>query len=179
MEIIPTPLSGCFEIQTKSLVDERGVFVKTFHMPTFAKYGLETQYLEEYYSKSHAGVIRGMHFQNPAMDHAKLVYCIVGSVFDVVIDIRVGSITYGKTYTTTLSADNGRCLYIPKGFAHGFAADRGDATMIYKVTSVHSQHHDNGLLWSSIGVEWPCSTPIMSRRDREFVKLSEFRSPFK
>lgn len=177
-ELTATPLNGCYEIQPKIQNDDRGRFVKIFHLPEFAKLGLETDFQEEYYSISHEGVVRGMHFQRPEMDHSKLVYCASGTVFDVVVDLRVGSPTYAKSYSIELNATKANCLYIPKGFAHGFAAVSSQATMVYKVSTVYSPEHDDGVLWNSLDVNWPFANPTLSIRDSKFLPLDKFNSPF-
>lgn len=173
-----TAIPGCFEVQPKVMVDARGRFVKVFHEEAFAKMGLVTNFAEEYYSTSIRGVVRGMHFQTPPMDHVKMVYCVQGEVFDVLLDLRRGSPTYGKPASFHLSAEKGNYLYIPKGLAHGFCALSETATLIYKVTTVYAPKNDAGVLWSSVGVRWPVENPVVSERDTGFKPLSEFESPF-
>jgi len=177
-ELRPTAIRGCFEIQPRCFDDARGRFVKVFHKEYFAKLDLETDFAEEFYSKSHKGIIRGMHFQTPPEEHVKMVYCVQGEVFDVVLDLRVGSPTYGKAISFCLSADTGNYLYISKGLAHGFCATSDLATLIYKVSTVYAPHHDSGVLWSSIDIDWPTTSPVVSERDARFISFSEFSSPF-
>jgi dTDP-4-dehydrorhamnose 3,5-epimerase len=172
-----TAISGCYEIQTQIHHDNRGHFVKVFQEDDFFKLGLETNFSEEYYSCSRKGVIRGMHFQTPPADHIKMVYCVQGEAFDVVLDIRIGSPTYGQTATFELSAEKGNCIYIPSGLAHGFCALSELTIMVYKVNSVYSPASDTGILWRSIGVHWPINDPIISIRDAGFQILSDFKSP--
>ena len=174
---IPSKLVGCYEVQPKVIEDARGRFVKVFHAPTFAAAGLDTNFAEEYYSISHQNVIRGMHFQLPQMDHVKLVYCIEGEVLDAVVDLRVGSPTYGQFELFELSAARANSVYIPKGMAHGFCA-RSEAVMVYKVGTVYSPTHDVGLLWNSMGIPWPTEQPVISERDTGFPSFSDFTSPF-
>lgn len=173
-----TGIHGCYEIQPRIFLDSRGKFVKIFHQDIFTEQGLETRFSEEYYSVSHRGVIRGLHFQAPPADHVKLVYCVHGEVFDVVLDLRMGSPTYGKTASFRLNSDSGNYLYIPKGLAHGFCATSDVATLIYKVSTVYSPQRDSGVLWSSLDIDWPTTSPVVSDRDRSFSPLSEFASPF-
>lgn len=173
-----TPLPGCHEIQPRVFDDARGRFVKVFHNEKFEELGLEVEFAEEYYSTSKRGVVRGMHFQLPPADHVKMVYCVRGSVFDVVVDLRKGSPTYGKAASFELSAEKGNYLYIPKGMAHGFCATSEDATLVYKVSTVYSPAHDTGVLWSSIDIDWPAAAPVMSERDQGFVPLADLKSPF-
>lgn len=177
-ELKSSRIEGCYEIQPKIFTDSRGEFVKVFHEQEFIKNNLSTNYREEYYSRSHRGVIRGMHFQVPPMDHHKLVYCVHGEVFDVVVDLRVGSPTYGATETFTLSANKGNYIYIDKGMAHGFCAVSDDAVLVYKVTSVYAAECDAGVLWSSLDIDWPTESPVVSVRDESFPELSKFISPF-
>jgi len=178
IDIKQTKILGCFEILPKIFRDERGFFVKTFHQDVFKKNGLETNFSEEYYSFSYKRVLRGLHFQLPPMDHAKLVYCILGKVFDAVVDLRIGSPTYGKFETFELSSDKANMIYIPKGLAHGFYVLSENAIMMYKVTTIYSPEHDTGILWNSVGIPWPDEKPIISQRDSQFISFADFKSPF-
>lgn len=181
-ELKAAALTGCHEIQPRVFDDARGRFVKAFHKDAFASLGLHTDFAEEYYSHSRRGVIRGMHFQSPPADHVKLVYCVQGEVFDVVLDLRVGSPTFGRTATFHLSAAKGNLIYIPKGLAHGFCVTSETATLVYKVSTVYAPQQDSGVLWSSLDVDWPVSAqaraPVVSERDAGFLPLSQFTSPF-
>ena len=145
----------------------------------FAAHGLETKFTEEYYSVSHKNVVRGMHFQLPPMDHVKMVYCVEGEVMDAVVDLRVGSPTYGQYVLFELSAEKANSIYIPKGMAHGFCAMSEQAIMVYKVSTSYSPANDAGILWNSVGIPWPSSKVIMSARDESFLPLDKFASPFK
>lgn len=178
-ELIATGIAGCFELDTAIMRDKRGSFVKTFHQAMFEEQGLETQFAEEFYSFSGARVLRGLHFQLPPADHLKIVYCVDGSVLDIVMDLRVGSPSYGKYHACTLSGENARLLYIPTGLAHGFYVTGTHAMMMYKVTTTHSPAHDSGILWNSAGIPWPDEDPVISDRDRALVPLEEFQSPFR
>lgn len=178
MDIESTDIPGCHVVQARLLRDARGSFVKTFHAPCFEELGLRTDWREEYFSISAAGVVRGMHFQMPPADHAKLVFCLTGEVLDVVVDLRRGSPAYGRATGVTLSAENGRGLYVPTGCAHGFLSRVDGSGMYYKVTSVHSPDDDAGIAWDSIGFDWPVSTPELSDRDRRHPALAAFDSPF-
>lgn len=178
MRIIPTTIPGCHQIFTKVFSDERGFFVKTFHRDIFLEYGLETNFSEQYYSASKKGVLRGLHFQMPPYAHAKLVYCTSGGVLDVVVDLRIGSPTYGKYEMFELTEKIANAIYIPKGLAHGFMAMSENATMVYNVTNVYAQAHDTGIKWDSVGIPWPEDKPIISKRDSNFYSLSDFSSPF-
>ncbi len=172
------PLSGCFEIQPKIFKDQRGTFVKTFHVDLFAQHGLNTEWKEEYYSVSHNGVLRGLHFQLPPHDHEKLVYCPSGSVLDAVVDLRKGSPTFAHHALITLSADKANMIYIPRGLAHGFYTLSESATVMYKVATVYAPEHDTGIRWDSAGIPWPSNNPVISDRDSKFIRLDDFKSPF-
>ena len=119
-----------------------------------------------------------MHFQIPPCDHVKLVYCTAGSVFDAVVDLRQGSPHFGCFASIELSAEKGNAVYIAKGFAHGFCATSASATLIYKVSTVHSPAHDQGVRWDSVDIPWPTDHPIISDRDRKLPRLADFHSPF-
>lgn len=175
----PSSLDGCFELQPKVFDDDRGRFVKIFQELEYKKLGLETAFREEFYSVSHKNVIRGLHFQLPPMDHCKLVCCVSGEALDAVVDLRVGSPTYGQYALFEINDIKGNCIYIPKGMAHGFLALSERATMLYKVTTVYSQAHDYGILWNSAGIPWPKRNVIISSRDRSFLTLDQFVSPFR
>jgi len=178
MNIQPTMLPGCYELQPNVFTDFRGKFVKVFHEEIFSSSQLETNFTEEYYSVSHQKVLRGMHFQTPPYEHTKLVYCPLGKVMDVVVDLRVGSPTYGKFASFELSEEKANIIYIPPGLGHGFYVLSETAILIYKVTTLYHPKYDSGILWNSIEIPWPDQQPIVSARDSEFVSLADFVSPF-
>lgn len=179
MNIQPTSISGCYEINPTVYRDERGSFIKTYHQDVFTDNRLATNFAEEYYSISRKGVLRGLHFQTPPKDHIKLVYCTMGQVLDVVVDLRKGSSTYGHFEMFDLSAEKANMIYIPKGLAHGFYVLSEQAILIYKVTTTYCSQHDSGILWNSVGISWPIKNPIMSARDTSFEPLDAFISPFR
>lgn len=178
MRLVPCKISGCYVIHPDVIKDARGSFVKIFHEDLFAKHGLHNHFPEVYYSTSTKDVIRGMHFQLPPDDHIKLVYCLLGQVTDLIVDIRVGSPTYGQHQLIDLSSDNGAGVYIAKGVAHGFCVRSQEATMIYQASSMYCAESDSGIRWNSLGIEWPTVSPIVSSRDAGLVPFSEFVSPF-
>ena len=178
MDINETSIPGCFEIVPKILGDDRGSFAKVFNDDMYQAYGLGFDLKEEYYSVSHLGVIRGLHFQIPPKDHLKIVYCVFGKVQDVLLDLRIGSPSYGRVAQFELSAAKGNILYIPRGVAHGFCVTSNSAILIYKTSTVYAPDHDAGILYSSIGVDWKSCSPTLSNRDLSFPALSEFKSPF-
>lgn len=171
-------IPGCYEIQPNIFNDDRGRFIKIFHEDEYKRLGLNSEFSEEYYSVSHKGVIRGMHFQVPPFEHTKLIYCVQGAVRDVVLDLRKGSPSYGQSFTLELSADKGNAVYVPKGVAHGFCAITQAATLVYKVSTVHSSLHDMGIHWNSFGLDWGIKDPIISARDASFKSFLDFNNPF-
>jgi dTDP-4-dehydrorhamnose 3,5-epimerase len=173
------PLAGAFIIQGKLHADERGIFRKTVHTQTFSDRGLRSDFVEQYYTVSRKNVLRGMHFQSPPFDHAKLVYCVKGIALDVLVDLRQGSKTYGQSTAIEISSDNARAVYASSGFAHGFLALEDDTTMMYSVTSSHAPTADHGIRWDSFGFNWPVNNPILSERDCAFPTLGDFSTPFK
>jgi dTDP-4-dehydrorhamnose 3,5-epimerase len=178
MKLKNTNIPGCYEIEFIAHPDKRGRFVKSFHEPEFAALGLETDLRECFYTVSEPNVLRGMHFQLPPEDGAKLVYCLAGSVLDVALDLRRGSPTYGRSALFELGEDTPTAAYIPRGVAHGFYVRRAPAIVMYNVTSVHRPDLDSGILWNSFGLDWPCEEPVLSPRDERLPKLAEFQTPF-
>ena len=178
LEITETAIPGCYELQPRVASDSRGAFVKTYHVDSFRAVGLRTDWTEQYYTTSGPGVLRGLHFQLPPDDHAKLVYCISGRVFDAAVDLRIGSPSYGECVTLELSAERGNMLYLPTGLAHGFCTQDQPATLVYNVTSVYQLASVTGIRWDSAGIPWPLTEPLISERDQAFVMVAEFKSPF-
>jgi len=175
---IETEIEGCYELQPIIRKDQRGSFTKTFHEEVFKKNNLVTKFAEEYYSTSRKGVLRGLHFQTPPVEHEKMVYCVYGEVIDVAVDLRRQSSTYGKYRMINLNSEKGNIIYIPKGMAHGFYTVSDMAIIMYKVTSVYVPQNDLGILWNSIGIPWIDKNPIMSERDKNFIEFKDFKSPF-
>lgn len=180
MKIEELTISGCFLVYLKTFSDARGKFVKTYHLDMFAEAGLLFEIKEEYFSVSNKGVVRGMHFQAPPNDHVKMVYCPKGAVFDAFIDLRKSSPTYLKYGTVELNDTSSCVLVLPRGIAHGFCALVDGSVMVYKTSTVYHPESDTGVLWDSCGIKWPglCDSGLVSDRDKGFVKLSEFDSPF-
>lgn len=178
MKLHATAIPGCFGLEFNSFQDARGSFVKIFRATSFRELGLESAFTESFYSTSAEGVLRGMHFQLPPADGAKLVYALWGEVLDVALDLRVGSPTFGTAIAMTLCPDRPMAAYIPRGVAHGFLATRGPATLVYSVSSEYDPALDSGIRWDSFGFDWPVITPQLSRRDQGFVDLHDFQSPF-
>jgi len=179
VNLTSTTIAGCFLGKLFFAEDERGRFVKTYDSTSFASFGLPTDWREDFYSSSRRSVIRGMHFQTPPHDHEKFVYCIQGTVLDVVLDLRKGSPTFGQHFSIEMSAEHGLALIIPKGLAHGFLALSEHVLMGYKSTTTHVPDHDSGIHWDSFGFDWRGgSEHIVSPRDRALPAFADFVSPF-
>ena len=177
MKFYPTKIEGLTLIKANVIKDERGLFTKNFESIEFKKNNLSVEFMEDYYSFSKAGVLRGMHFQLPPFDHHKVVYCTYGNIIDVVLDLRTNSTTYKQVFSIELSAAGGEMLYIPKGCAHGFWTI-SDSIVNYKVGTPYSPSHDFGVHWNSFDFNWPEDNPIVSSRDSKHIHLDNFRSPF-
>ena len=169
--------------QNKRHGDQRGWFAETFRMDRFAAHIGTDVFMQDNQSFSReVGTLRGLHFQLPPHGQAKLVRCLLGAIFDVAVDIRQGSPTYGQWMGVELSADNGKQLYIPEGFAHGFMTLQPDTMIFYKVTDYYAPDCDHGLAWDdpAIAVKWPLSggKPILSDKDEKQPLLKAFQSPY-
>lgn len=171
-------LDGAYIIDLPAFFDDRGSFVKTFHETTLAEHGIQFALKESYFSVSEKDVIRGMHFQTPPHQHAKIVFCPQGAILDVIVDLRLGSPSYGQHYAQELSAENNKAYYIPEGFAHGFKSLTPGAITYYLVSSEYSKEHDTGILYNSFGFDWGLDNPIISERDLSFPTFEQFKSPF-
>jgi len=179
MEFIKTNIPGLFLIKPNTYEDSRGTLLKTFHYNIFRREGLECDFKESFFSVSYKNVIRGMHFQFPPYDHAKLIYVIQGSIIDVSLDIRKGSPTYGMYFAEKINYKNKFMIYIPRGCAHGYLSLENNATLIYMQTSIYVPEFNSGIRYDSFGMNWDVSVPIISKRDREFVPFNKFEAPFR
>ena len=178
IEVVETRIQGCFELRPTVIDDERGFFAKIFHRPLWQELGLCTEFAEEYVTRSLPGTLRGLHFQVPPMEHAKVVLCLRGRAWDVAVDLRVGSPTYGEHVSVNLSCTMANALYLPPGLAHGFCVTGAEALLYYKLSSVYSPAHDAGIRWDSAGIPWPISDPVLSARDKLQPSLANYASPF-
>ena len=178
MKILSTNIPGCFEISPNIFKDHRGELIKIFHQEIFAQHGLETDFVEDYYSFSSRNVLRGLHFQIPPKDHTKLVACVMGEVVNVVVDLRVNSPVYGKFEIFRLSDEKANMAYVPRGLAHGFHVISETAIVLCKLSTVYSPEHDQGILWNSVDVPWPNINFILSEKDKKLPCLADFASPF-
>lgn len=163
--------------------DARGYFAETFSAATYAEAGIPGPFVQDNHAYSQqAGVLRGLHFQTPPNAQAKLLRCTHGAIYDVAVDIRQGSPTYGQYVGEELSADNGAQLYVPEGFAHGYLTLTPDCHVQYKVSSYYAPDHEGGIAWDDpdIGIDWPLQdlTVILSDKDRILTRLKEIDPVF-
>ena len=154
--------------------DERGFFLETYNAGRFRELGIGDAFVQDNHSRSRRGVLRGLHYQEPNAQ-GKLVRCSSGAIYDVAVDIRVGSPTFGKWYGVELSGENRRMLWVPPGYAHGFCALTDDADMIYKCTALYDAKSDRAIAWNdpAIGIRWPLADPIVSAKDAAAPHLAE------
>lgn len=174
MKVIETDLPGVLILEPRVFGDERGFFMESWNARRYAQYGLPTHFVQDNLSFSRRGVLRGLHFQNP-QPQGKLVSVLQGEVFDVAVDIRVGSPTFGRWTGVTLSAEDKRQFYIPPDFAHGFVVTSETALFFYKCTDYYAPASEGTVLWDDpeIGIEWPLENPTLSEKDRQAPILSE------
>lgn len=160
-------------VHTKPLSDARGEFAEVYKKSEFEAAGISDAFVQTNYSKSKKGVLRGMHYQAAPAAQAKLVRIISGSVFDVAIDIRKDSPTFGKWVGVTLSAQEKNMLYIPEGFAHGFCVLEDDTEMVYNCSREYSPEHERGIIWNDpqIGIAWPIDNPLLADRDAQYPSI--------
>ena len=176
MNFIKTKFTGVFEIENSKFEDCRGSFVKTFNKDIFIENDLEYDFKESFYSVSKKNVLRGMHFQLPPHDHAKLVYVVDGDILDVALDIRQESSTFGDYFSTKLSSENAKALYIEKGFAHGFCSLTNNTILHYRCTNYRDKNSETGIYWKDkdLNINWPVKKPIISTKDRyNCIKFNE------
>jgi dTDP-4-dehydrorhamnose 3,5-epimerase len=178
MKIIEASLPGLKIIEPDVFTDDRGAFIKPFHKETFEQNGIVGNFEESFFSISHKDVIRGMHFQIPPEDHAKLVYVPYGKILDVIVDLRKDSPTFGNYEKVELSGENHRMVYIPIGCAHGFLSLQDNSYTVYLQSTMRSAAHEAGIRFDSFGYDWGIEKPILSKRDQEFPTLIEYQTPF-
>ena len=183
MNVIKTDIEGVVIIEPKIFEDSRGYFFESYNDLNFINNIDYVDFVQDNESKSSYGVMRGLHFQRPPHAQAKLVRCVKGAVLDVAVDIRKGSPTYGKHVAVELTEDNHRQLFIPRGFAHGFAVLSDTAIFQYKCDNFYHPESDGGIniLDESLGIDWkiPTDKAILSDKDTKHPMFSEFETPFK
>ncbi len=182
MEVIPTCIDGVVILNPKVFTDSRGYFFESFSQREFEELVGNVNFVQDNQSKSTKGVIRGLHFQRPPYSQAKLVRCVQGRVLDVAVDLRKSSPTYGKHVAVELTEDNHLQLFIPRGFAHGFAVLSDEAVFQYKCDNYYHPEADGGisLLDTSLGIDWRIDTAgaILSDKDTRHPLLKDFSTPF-
>lgn len=169
-------------IRPRRFGDTRGWFTETYNRDAFIAAGIDCTFVQDNHSLSVlAFTLRGLHFQTPPAGQDKLVRCIRGRVFDVAVDLRRGSPTYGQWIGAELSAENGHQLFIPIGFAHGFVTLEPNCEVVYKCSGLYAPTHDGGIAWDSVGIDWPIpagTIPELSEKDRVQPRFADFDSPF-
>lgn len=168
-------LSGVILITPRVFEDARGFFVETYKQSEFAANGISDNFIQDNHSKSSKNVLRGLHYQKDPKAQGKLVRCVSGEIFDVAVDIRKGSQTFGRWVGEVLSAENKKMLYVPPGFAHGFLVLSDTAEIIYKTTQEYSPENDRGIRWDDpdIAINWGVSQPLVSEKDAKQPLLTD------
>jgi dTDP-4-dehydrorhamnose 3,5-epimerase len=179
MNVIQTEIPDVLIFEPKVFGDERGFFMESFNQKVFEEaIGRKVEFVQDNHSKSTKGVLRGLHYQLAPYAQGKLVRCVAGEVFDVAVDIRKSSPTFGQWVGVNLSAENKRQLWIPEGFAHGFIVLSGVAEFLYKTTNYYSKEHEGSIVWNdkSVGIKWPIDcNPTLSEKDRSSAHFESAR----
>ena len=182
MEFKKTTLEGVFIIKPKVFEDERGFVLESYSRDKFEQAGIEADFVQDNHSMStNKGVLRGLHFQKPPHAQAKLVRVVKGSVFDVVVDLRRDSKTFGKWESFNLTGENKLMLFVPKGFAHGFCTLEGGTEFMYKVDGFYAPEADSGVIWNdpTLNIKWPLDgQPTVSEKDAKLETFIDLKSPF-
>lgn len=181
MKLIPSKLSDAFLVEPKVFEDARGFFMESYSRRAFEEHGIDITFVQDNHSLSRAqGVLRGLHFQRPPHAQCKLLRVTRGAVYDVIVDLRKDSPTFGAWEGFELSEENHRMLLVPKGFAHGFCTVRPDTEVMYKVDEFYMPALDAGILWNDpeIGIRWPVESPVLSEKDRKLLRMAEIETPF-
>jgi dTDP-4-dehydrorhamnose 3,5-epimerase len=174
-KVTPLAIPDVLLIQPKTYSDERGFFRETFSAPQFAELGLPTTFAQDNVSRSAPGVLRGLHFQLKK-PQGKLVSVLHGSVFDVAVDVRKGSPTFGKHVSVNLTAEGGEMLWVPRGFAHGFCVtSKEQASFAYKCDALYDAVDELGLIWNdpALSIRWPIQNPLVSSKDQALKRLAD------
>lgn len=181
MKLINEPIKGLYVLEPQVFKDERGYFFESFSKQKINDLGLNIgEFVQSNESMSSAGVVRGLHFQNPPYAQGKLVRVIKGAVLDVAVDIRKSSPTYGQHFALELSEENKLMMYIPEGFAHGFATLKDHTIFAYSCTNYYNKESEGGILWndSILNIDWKLQNPTLSEKDKVLPKLADFESLF-
>lgn len=180
MKITTTPIEGLLIIEPQVFKDERGYFYESYNIDKFKVAGIHENFIQDNQSLSQKGAIRGLHFQAAPFEQGKLVRVVQGAVFDVVVDIRKNSATYGQHFDIELTGENMLMFYIPAGFAHGFETLADNTIFQYKCTNLYNKTSEGGIYWNdpTLNIKWQTKTPIISAKDQELPTFHTFVSPF-
>lgn len=176
MKFIETPLAGAYTIELEPFFDERGFFARTYCLKEFGQIGFNKQIVQINHSHTkRKGTIRGMHCQLPPASEAKIIRCVHGKIFDVMVDIRKNSGTFRKWFSVELSAENMKMVYIPEGFAHGFQALTDDVQLIYHHSEFYNHEYENGLRFDdpALSINWPLPVSVISDKDRNYPLIDD------
>lgn len=175
--ITKTPIDGLVIVNIDHFQDERGFFIESWNKRDFAEAGLPQEFVQDSHSRSSYGVLRGLHYQDMRAPMAKLVRCTVGKILDVAVDLRMTSPTFGTAFTIELTSENKTLLFVPIGFAHGFATLSDVCEVQYKQTSFYQPSTEAGIAWNDpdIAIDWPIKDPILSKRDQTQMTLKQYK----
>jgi len=175
MKITPTEIADVLLIEPAVFGDARGYFFESYSQKRYGELGLAVEFVQDNVSRSQRGILRGLHLQSPPSSQGKLVSCVLGEVYDVAVDARLGSATFGKFVGVYLTAENKRQLYIPPGFAHGFCVTSDEAIFTYKCTAYYDPKAELSVAFDdpALGIPWPIEKPILSKKDAEGLRLAD------
>ncbi len=179
MEVRKTEIQDVYVIKPRVFRDERGFFMESYSLRDFEKHGITCHFVQDNHARSEQkGVLRGLHFQKEPQ--AKLVRAVVGSIYDVVVDLRKDSATFGKHFGITLTAENQCMLFAPAGVAHGYCVLSDVAEVLYKADEFYKPEGEGGVIWNDedIAIPWPIQNPVLSEKDQRLPKLRDLQSPF-
>jgi dTDP-4-dehydrorhamnose 3,5-epimerase len=175
-----TAIDGIILIEPHCVSDERGFFMETYKRSEFAAAGIDDVFVQENHSSSQQGVLRGLHYQHPPHSQSKLIRVLSGAIFDVAVDIRPGSPTFGRWVGISLSSANRRMVYLPHWCAHGFCVVSERAEVVYMTTREYAPAHESGFMWNDpiLAIEWPIESPTLSERDKKWPAFVSERLQF-
>jgi len=176
IRVVETALDGLVIVETEVARDERGFFMENYHLQRYAKHGLEQQFVQDNHSRSARGILRGLHYQDMTAPMAKLVRCSSGAIWDVAVDVRAGSSTFGKWVGMELTDENLTQLFVPAEFAHGFVVLSESADVQYKCGGYYTPSAEGTIAWDDpeLGIQWPVDAPSLSQRDRGGMSLAAY-----
>ena len=176
MQFLPTKIPDVVLVQVHKLGDHRGFFMETYHAEKFSDGGIPAKFIQDNHASSQKNILRGLHYQLE-FPQGKLVKCIQGEIFDIAVDIRIDSSTFGKWVGEILSSENAKQLYVPPGFAHGYVVRSEHAEVEYKCTELYHPEDEYGILWNDpeIGIEWGVEYPILSEKDKQQPLLKDMK----